>query len=125
MPKFNKPVSKGKVEAMSQAAGSKIKKIEGKAKKEGVQRKAKKLFEKEDKMSLYIFKVLKKIHPSLGIAKTSMVTLNSLFLDIYRKISKHAAELSRRGGGKTLSARDIQAAVKLSIPGELALHAVY
>ena len=75
-------------------------------------------------MSLYIFKVLKKVHPSVGVAKTSMVTLNSLFLDTYKKISHHAAELSRRGGGRTLSARDIQAAVKLSVPGELALHAV-
>ena len=41
MPKFSKPESKGKVAAMSQAAGSKIKKTDGKAKKEVKQRKAK------------------------------------------------------------------------------------
>ena len=54
-----------------------------------------------------------------------MTTLNSLFLDIYRKVTQQAVELSNHGkGSTTLTARDIQSACKLYLPGELAIHAI-
>ena len=48
------------------------------------------LFSKDDLLSIYIFRILKKVHPDVGISKTAMTTINSILLDIYRSISRSA-----------------------------------
>ena len=79
---------------------------------------------------MYIFRVLKKVHPEVGISKTAMTTINSILLDVYRKIAKESSMLSQRTQrvkgqpGQTLSAKDVQTATKLVLPGELSKHAV-
>ena len=87
-------------------------------------KKAKTLFSKEDSVQIYLFRCLKKVHPTIGISKTAMLTLNSLILDIYRKITRAAAHLSTSTKQLTLSANDIQSATKLCIPGEIGKLAV-
>ena len=74
--------------------------------------------------SVYIYRVLKQVHPETGISKRSMSIMNSFINDIFEKISLEAAKLVRFNKKQTLSSREIQTAVRLLLPGELAKHAV-
>ena len=79
---------------------------------------------KENRLQVFIYKVLKQVHPDCGINKATMNILNDLALEVFRKITHNAAELSRHGGKNHLKAQDIQSAIRLTVPGELAKHAV-
>ena len=70
--------------------------------------------------SIYIYKVLKQVHPDTGISKKAMSIMNSFVGDIYGRIAGEAANLAK----KTLSSREIQTSVRLILPGELAKLAV-
>ena len=74
--------------------------------------------------SVYIYRVLKQVHPETGISKRSMSIMNSFIYDIFEKISAESAKLVRYNKKHTLSSREVQTAVKLLLPGELAKHAV-
>jgi len=74
--------------------------------------------------SVYIYRVLKQVHPETGISKRSMSIMNSFINDIFEKISSEASKLVRYNKKQTLSSREIQTAVRLLLPGELAKHAV-
>jgi predicted metal-dependent hydrolase len=70
------------------------------------------------KFESYIYKTLKQIHNDIGISKKSMTIMNSFINDIYEKIAMGASNLIRYNKKHTLSAREIQSAVKLLVPGE-------
>ncbi|KAL4423004.1 hypothetical protein ABPG77_005484 [Micractinium sp. CCAP 211/92] len=91
---------------------------EGKAKGKGKKTKG------TESYKLYIFKVLKQVHPDTGISSKSMAILNSFIVDQFEKIASAAAQLSRVNKKPTLTSREIQTAVRLVLPGELAKHAV-
>ena len=74
--------------------------------------------------SSYIYKVLKQVHPETGISKKGMSVMNSFINDIFERIASEAGKLARYNGKSTLTSREIQTAVRLSLPGELAKHAV-
>jgi len=74
--------------------------------------------------STYIYKVLKQVHPDTGISKRGMSIMNSFINDIFERIAAEAGRLSRYSNKATLSSREIQTAVRLLLPGELAKHAV-
>ena len=74
--------------------------------------------------STYIYKVLKQVHPETGISKRGMSIMNSFINDIFERIASEAGKLSRYNKKSTLSSREIQTAVRLMLPGELAKHAV-
>ena len=93
-----------------------------KAPKEG--KKGKKTKKGTESYKLYIFKVLKQVHPDTGISSKSMAILNSFIADQFEKIATAAAQLSRVNKKPTLTSREIQTAVRLVLPGELAKHAV-
>ncbi|KAL6768838.1 HTB1 [Auxenochlorella protothecoides x Auxenochlorella symbiontica] len=73
---------------------------------------------------LYIFKVLKQVHPDTGISSKAITILNSFIVDQFDKIATQASQLSRVNKKPTLTSREIQTAVRLVLPGELAKHAV-
>ena len=50
--------------------------------------------------------------------------MNSFIADIFCRIAGEAGKLATYNNKATLSAREIQAAVRLMLPGELAKHAV-
>ena len=79
---------------------------------------------KSETYSVYIYRVLKQVHPETGISKRSMSIMNSFINDIFEKISSESAKLVRYNKKQTLSSREIQTAVRLLLPGELAKHAV-
>merc|ERR1711937_1033997 len=74
--------------------------------------------------SVYIYRVLKQVHPETGISKKSMSIMNSFINDIFEKIAGEASRLVRYNKKHTLSSREVQTAVRLILPGELARHAV-
>merc|ERR1712166_900345 len=77
-----------------------------------------------ESFSIYIFRVLKQVHEKTGISKKSMSIMNSFIGDIFEKISTEAGRLVRYNKRQTLSSREVQTAVRLILPGELAKHAV-
>jgi histone H2B len=74
--------------------------------------------------SLYIFKVLKQVHSDTGISNKAMSIMNSFINDIFDRLAAEASKLSKINKQKTLSSREIQTAVRLILPGELAKHAM-
>ena len=74
--------------------------------------------------STYIYKVLKQVHPDTGISKKGMSIMNSFINDIFERIAGEAGKLATYNKKATLSSREIQTAVRLMLPGELAKHAV-
>eukprot|EP00891_Asterochloris_glomerata_P000706 jgi/Astpho2/706/fgenesh1_pg.00014_%23_3_t len=73
---------------------------------------------------IYIYKVLKQVHPDTGISSKAMSILNSFIADIFDKIATETATLARYNKKPTVTSREIQTAVRLILPGELAKHAV-
>ena len=90
-----------------------------KAKKGGKRRKR-----RVETYSSYIYKVLKQVHPDTGMSKKGMSIMNSFINDIFEKVSTEAGKLVRYNKKATLSSREVQTAVRLVLPGELAKHAV-
>ena len=53
-----------------------------------------------------------------------MMVMNSLVGDTFQKIAEEAGKLVRYNSKGTLGSREIQTAIRLVLPGELAKHAV-
>ena len=85
---------------------------------------AKKSKKRTESYSSYIYKVLKQVHPDTGISKKGMSIMNSFINDIFERIATEAGKLATYNKKATLSSREIQTAVRLMLPGELAKHAV-
>ncbi|PXF47806.1 Histone H2B type 1-B [Gracilariopsis chorda] len=79
---------------------------------------------RNESYSIYIYKVLKQVHPDTGISSKAMSIMNSFVADLFERIATEAAKLSSYNHTKTLTSREIQTAVRLLLPGELAKHAV-
>lgn len=79
---------------------------------------------KSETYKMYIYKVLKQVHPDTGISSKAMLIMNSFIFDIFEKIAAEASKLSRYNKKPTITSREIQTAVRLVLPGELAKHAV-
>jgi len=96
----------------------------GKAKAAGDKKGGKKNKKRSETYSTYIYKVLKQVHPDTGISRRAMGIMNSFINDIFERIAGEAGRLVRYNKKSTLSSREIQTAVRLLLPGELAKHAV-
>ncbi|GAX81746.1 hypothetical protein CEUSTIGMA_g9174.t1 [Chlamydomonas eustigma] len=86
--------------------------------------KKKKKVSKSESYKVYLYKVLKQVHPDTGVSSKAMSILNSLMNDMFDKIATEAARLSRYSKKPTMTSREIQTAVRLVLPGELSKHAV-
>nr|CAB3496319.1 unnamed protein product [Digitaria exilis] len=93
--------------------------------KEGGEKKGRKKAKKSvETYKIYIFKVLKQVHPDIGISSKAMSIMNSFINDIFEKLAQEAARLARYNKKPTITSREIQTSVRLVLPGELAKHAV-
>lgn len=72
----------------------------------------------------YIYRVLKQVHPDTGISSSALATVDALVGVLITKIMKNVNLFFMRSSKKTISSRDVQSATKLTLPGELARHAV-
>ena len=73
---------------------------------------------------MYIYKVLKQVHPDTGVSSKAMSIMNSFVNDVFERIANEASKLAKYNKKSTISSREIQTAVRLLLPGELAKHAV-
>uniref|UniRef100_A0A0E0JE57 Histone H2B n=1 Tax=Oryza punctata TaxID=4537 RepID=A0A0E0JE57_ORYPU len=114
------PAAGKKPKAEKRLPAGKGEKGSGEGKKAG-RKKAKKSVET---YKIYIFKVLKQVHPDIGISSKAMSIMNSFINDIFEKLAGESAKLARYNKKPTITSREIQTSVRLVLPGELAKHAV-
>ncbi|KAK4798625.1 hypothetical protein SAY86_030951 [Trapa natans] len=117
-PAEKKPASEKASEEKRPKAEKKITKDTGDLKKK------KKVKKSSETYKIYIFKVLKQVHPDIGISSKAMGIMNSFINDIFEKLAQEASRLARYNKKPTITSREIQTAVRLVLPGELAKHAV-
>lgn len=79
---------------------------------------------RHESYSIYIYKVLKQVHPDTGVSSKAMAIMNSFVNDIFERVASESSRLSHYNKRNTLTSREIQTAVRLLLPGELAKHAV-
>ena len=90
----------------------------------GEGKKKKRSHKRVETFNTYIYKVLKQVHPAVGVSKKGISILNSFINDIFERITGEAGKLTRVNKKSTLSSREVQTAVRLVLPGELAKPAV-
>ncbi|KAK3732715.1 hypothetical protein QZH41_003062 [Actinostola sp. cb2023] len=110
MPPKPAPAKKGEKKAGKKAA------LGGEKKKRSRRRK--------ETYSIYIYKVMKQVHPDTGISSKAMLIMNSFVQDVFERIAGEASRLAHYNKKSTITSREIQTAVRLLLPGELAKHAV-
>ena len=96
----------------------------GKAQKTITKPDKKKKRKRKESYATYIYKVLKQVHPDTGISSKAMSIMNSFCNDIFERIAAEASRLAQYNKRSTITSREIQTAVRLLLPGELAKHAV-
>ena len=75
---------------------------------------------RKETYAIYIYKVLKQVHPGTGISSKAMSIMNSFVNDIFERIANEASKLANHNGRSTISSREVQTSVRLLLPGELA-----
>ena len=109
---------------MPPKVSSKGAKKAGKAKAARAAGDKKKKKKRKESYAIYIYKVLKQVHPDTGISSKAMSIMNSFVNDIFERIAAEASRLAHYNKRTTITSREIQTAVRLLLPGELAKHAV-
>ncbi|XP_055824038.1 histone H2B.1-like [Solanum dulcamara] len=69
---------------------------------------------------IYIFKVMKQVHPDIGISSKAMGIMNSFINDIFEKLAQDSSRLARYKKKATITSWEIQTVVRLVLFGELA-----
>lgn len=105
---------------LKKAAGTK-RKIAPSSTTDAVKRKTRR---PQSSFASYTYKVLKQVQRDIGISKKAMSIMNSFVGDVFDQITQEATNLVRKNKKPTMSTRDIQTAVRLVFPGDLAKHAV-
>ncbi|CAG4935555.1 unnamed protein product [Colias eurytheme] len=78
----------------------------------------------KDSYGYYIYQVLRIYRRGNRITAKAMAIMDSFMNDIFERITAEASRLVRYNRRSTLTAKEIQTAVRLLLPGELAKHAV-
>ncbi|XP_058916140.2 histone H2B type 3-B isoform X1 [Kogia breviceps] len=81
-------------------------------KKDGKKRKR----SRKESYSIYVYKVLKQVHPDTGISSKAMGIMNSFVNDIFERIASEASRLAHYNKRSTITSREVQTAVRLLLP---------
>merc|ERR1712147_24753 len=81
--------------------------------------KKKKRGKRKESYAIYIYKVLKQVHPDTGVSSKAMSIMNSFVNDLFERIAAEASKLAHYNKRSTITSREIQTAVRLLLPGEL------
>ncbi|XP_064467937.1 histone H2B-like, partial [Ornithodoros turicata] len=97
----------------------------GKAQKNVRATDKKKKRRRKESFSIYIYKVLKQVHPDTGVSSKAMSIMNSFVNDTFERIAAESSRLAHYNKRVSpITSWEIQTAVRLLLPGELAKHAV-
>ncbi len=75
-------------------------------------------------LQTYIKRVAKHAAPGLTLSSASLRIVNSFVMDMYNRLAIEATSLMRSSGKQTLTSRDLQAAVRLILPDDLAKYSM-
>src|ERR1700743_3779340 len=78
----------------------------------------KKKRKRKESYAIYIYKVLKQVHPDTVVSSKAMSIMNSFVNDIFERIAAEASRLAHYNKRSTITSREIQTAVSLLLPGE-------
>ncbi len=73
---------------------------------------------RKESYAIYIYKVMKQVHPDTGISSKAMGIMNSFVNDIFERIAGESSRLAHYNKRSTITSREIQTAVRLLLPGE-------
>lgn len=80
---------------------------------------------KQKSFNTYIIKVLKQVHPDSSIGEKEGIPMVNSFLNVVTdQLATAVSILLKRTGRNTVTSREIQSAIRLRFPGELAKHAI-
>lgn len=74
--------------------------------------------------NVYARRTLKGVNAKLSFSSKTLKIVNSFVNDIFERLATEAAHLVRVNKKSTLGSKDIQTAVRLSLPTDLAQHAM-
>jgi histone H3/H4 len=74
--------------------------------------------------SVYVRRSLKAINAKLTVSSKAAAIVNSFIADQFDRIATEAAAIARSNRRQTLGSREVQTAVRLLLPAELAKHAI-
>ncbi|KAL2462850.1 Histone H2B.11 [Forsythia ovata] len=120
-PKANKKPTKKAPAKKKPKAGKKLSK---EARAAAGDKKNKRVKKNIKTYKIYIFKVLKQVHPDIGISSKAMEIMNSFINDIFEKLAQEASRLATYNKKPKITSRKIQTAIQLVLSRELAKHAV-
>lgn len=72
----------------------------------------------------YIYKLFKELHHDRSISMKSMLIMDSFVHDCFQRIASEASRLVHYNNRSTLTSDDLQTAVRIVLPGQLAKHAI-
>ncbi|XP_048378733.2 late histone H2B.L4-like [Stegostoma tigrinum] len=78
----------------------------------------------KESCSIYIYKVMKQVHPDADISSRAMGIMDLFVSDIFKQITSGTACLAHCNKSSTTISLEIQTAVYLLLPGKLATHVV-
>merc|ERR1712055_201656 len=105
---------------ISKTGGGKAEVTSGEAKQRG-RSKGQKVKKRKESYAIYICKGLKQVHPDTGVSSKAII---SFVNDLFERIAADASKLAHYNKRSTITSKEIQTAVRLLLPGELAKHAV-
>ena len=79
--------------------------------KKGARKFIKRKRTRKESYESYIYKVLKQVHPDVGVSTKAMKIMNSFVNDTFEKISGEASRLAALNKMSTISSRETQLAV--------------
>ena len=79
---------------------------------------------RKENYSIYIYRVMKQVLPTMSISAKAMSIMDSFVNDLFERIATEAGRIAKNNRKSTITSREIQTAVRLIVPGELAKHAV-
>lgn len=83
----------------------------------------KKRKKRTNSFAIYIYKVLKELHHDRSISVKAMLVMDSFVHDCFHRIASEASRLVHYNNRATITSSDIQTALRIVLPGELAKHA--
>ena len=78
----------------------------GKAQKNISKGDKKKKRRRKESYAIYIYKVLKQVHPDTGISSKAMTIMNSFVNDIFERIAGESSRLAHYNKRSTITSRD-------------------
>ena len=76
------------------------------------------------RFATYFPRVLRQIHKGMSLSRDSVNILDSFVKDMFERIAEEAGRLARNNKRRTITHEDIEAAVRLLLPGDLCKYAI-